>query len=82
MDKEIMEQFQLLANGMVQMEERLKEYVDERARHTEILIENTITKRLDSLFDGYKLTHEKQYELERKVEALEQRLIALEEKTA
>ena len=43
-------------------------------------IENDVCKRIDVLFDGYKLTHEKQYELERKVDALEQRLERLEAK--
>ncbi len=41
-------------------------------------IENDVAKRIDSLFDGYKLTHEKQWELERKVEALEKRIEQLE----
>jgi hypothetical protein len=65
------------------------EKVNESRRHTEILIENTITKRIDSLHDGYKLTREKQADLEHQNEALqekndtiEQRLFALENKTA
>ena len=41
-------------------------------------IENDVAKRIDSLFDGYKLVHEKQWELEHKVEALEARLAKLE----
>lgn len=42
------------------------------------MIENDVTKRIDSLFDGYMLTHEKQWELERKVGALEKRIEQLE----
>ena len=39
-----------------------------------ITIENDITKRLDTLTDGYQLVHEKQWELERRMQRLEQRL--------
>ena len=52
-------------------------------------IENDITRRLDSLVDGYKLTHEKQWELEKRTQDLQDqlsdlqtRLAALENKTA
>ncbi len=41
-------------------------------------MENDIAKRIDALFDGYKLTHEMQWELERKLEALEKRIERLE----
>ncbi len=41
-------------------------------------MDNDITKRIDALFDGYKLTHEKQWELERKIEALERRIERIE----
>lgn len=41
-------------------------------------IESEVTRRLDALTDGYKLNHEKQYELERKLEALERRVERLE----
>lgn len=52
--------------------------VDERFKSIEVMIENDVTKRIDALFDGYKLNHEKQWELERKVEALEKRIERLE----
>ncbi|SHH73687.1 hypothetical protein SAMN02745823_00791 [Sporobacter termitidis DSM 10068] len=45
-----------------------------------LMIENAVTKRIDSLFDGYKLTHEKQWELEREVEDLKKRVEHLEVK--
>ena len=41
-------------------------------------IENEVTQRLDALTDGYKLNHEKQWELERKLDALERRVERLE----
>lgn len=37
-------------------------------------IENRVTERIDALFDGYQLTHEKQLELEQRVEALEHQI--------
>jgi polyhydroxyalkanoate synthesis regulator phasin len=43
-----------------------------------VFIENTITKRLDSLYDGYMLTNEKQWALIQKMEALEDRIARLE----
>lgn len=98
-DKELLEQFQSLVGMMEKMSDQMatkdfvKDSVDERIRHTEILIENTVTKRIDSLFDGYKLAHEKQYELEREFERrtaemqsqidnIQARLYELEKKTA
>jgi len=51
-----------------------------------MIIENDIGKRIDILFDGYKTTHEKQWELEHKMERereqLKNRVAALEIKTA
>lgn len=62
--------------------------IDEQGRETNEIkrvvlnLENNLTTRLESLFDGYKLTHEKQWEMERKIEQLEKRLEALEASTA
>ena len=41
-------------------------------------IENEVTKRIDALFDGYKLVHEKQWELEHEVISMKERLDRLE----
>ena len=80
MDKELLEQFQLLASMIENLP--TKDYVDrkvaEAQRHTEILIENTVTQRLDALTDGYKLNHEKQWELERELADLKRRVERLE----
>lgn len=53
LDKELMEQFQLLATMIERSEQNMSERIDESRRHTEILIENTVAKRIDALFDGY-----------------------------
>lgn len=86
-DQELTEQFQTL----VKMIEHLatKEDLKEIETRINTKIENQITQRIDALFDGYKLTHEKQWELERRadqleiqLEQLQARIAALEEKTA
>ena len=58
--------------------ERLRNEMNDSELRTRIFIENQVNKRIDSLFDGYKLTDEKQWELERKLENLEARLEQLE----
>ena len=78
MDVETKEMLQAIIAGMDGLEKRLNENNKEEIRGVKILIENDVSKRIDSLFDGYKLAHEKQWELERKVEQLEKRLEALE----
>lgn len=69
---------------MQQQTDTLIEMMDTKIKESEtrinIKIENDVSKRIDSLFDGYKLAHEKQWELERKMEQLEKRLEALEAK--
>lgn len=69
---------------MQQQTDTLIEMMDSKIKESEtrinIKIENDVSKRIDSLFDGYKLAHEKQWELERKMEQLEKRLEALEAK--
>ena len=75
MDVETKEMLQAIMDGL---EKRLNENIKEEIRGVKILIENDVSKRIDSLFDGYKLAHEKQWELERKMEQLEKRLEALE----
>ena len=95
MDKEVMEQFQLLAGMMEKMssamlnKDDIEEISDRSANKAAALVEDRLGKRVDSLVDGYKLTHEKQYELERKTEALQaevedlkSRLAALESRIA
>ena len=93
MDKEMLEQFQLLFSAIENVRTEMKEsearIKKEVINETQILIENSVGKRIDTLFDGYKLTHEKQWELERETEALkaktdelQARIAALESKMA
>ena len=78
-----------LLDAIAQLIEQSEERTAERIKQLEVTIENDVTKKVETLFDGYKLTHEKQWELERKTQALETqleeikiRLYALEHTTA
>jgi hypothetical protein len=68
---------QVLA-AMQEQTETLTRMVKESESRINVKIENEITKWLDALTDGYKLNHEKQYELERRLETVERRLERLE----
>lgn len=85
-DKELLEQFQIVIQGITDMERRLsaemKSNVQDAETRINIKIENEVTKRIDSLFDGYKLTHEKQWELERQTEALQAQIDMLQARLA
>ena len=61
-----------------QQADTLQGMIGDSEQRMKIYIENDVGKRIDSLFDGYKLAHEKQWELDRKVDQLEKRLEALE----
>ncbi|HIX66045.1 MAG TPA: hypothetical protein H9736_07325 [Candidatus Anaerotruncus excrementipullorum] len=74
MDRELLEQLQLLVKMVERLptQEQVQELIDRRARQTEVLLENDVSRRIDSLFDGYQMAMEKQYELERRVARLEE----------
>ena len=88
MDKEILEQLLLISQGMAHMEQTMNqrfEQIDERIEQveqeikesearTKVFIENKVTARIDALVDGYKTVHEKQWELEHRLERLEGRV--------
>jgi hypothetical protein len=86
MDKELLEQFQLIIQGMGDMEQRLTQYMDTRIQESETrirtYIENDVSRRIESLFDGYKLVHEKQWELERQTEAMKAQILELSARLA
>ena len=74
MDHELLEQLQLLVKMVERLptQEQVQELIDRRARQTEVLLENDVSRRISSLFDGYQMAMEKQYELERRVARLEE----------
>ena len=52
MDVETKEMLQAIIAGMDGLEKRLNENIKEEIRGVKILIENDVSKRIDSLFDG------------------------------
>ena len=52
--------------------------LEQQTERIELKIELDVSKKIEALFDGYKLTHEKQWELEKKLAELERRIEALE----
>ena len=78
MDAETKEMLQAILAGMDGLEEKINQKIETEIRGVKVLVETDVGKRIDSLFDGYKLAHEKQWELERRIEELEKRLARLE----
>ncbi len=61
---------------------KISDMIENQTVNIKLMIENDVSKRIESLFDGYKLTHEKQWELENKVKALEERIEKLENRAS
>ncbi len=76
------EKIQGVRDEMSNMRDEMENMMEDKIRGVKVLIENDIGKRIDALFDGYKLTHEKQWELEHKIELLEKRLERVEQKVS
>lgn len=88
MEKETYEMLQMILSGIEGMEQRIDarfvalekriDKVETEVKGVKILIENDVGKRIDALFDGYHLAHEKQWEPGRMVEKLAARVERLE----
>jgi hypothetical protein len=75
MDQELLEQFQIMLDAI----ERLSNEAEARIiTRTEVLMETRITKRIDSLFDGYKLALEKQWELKHEADIMKEQISDLQ----
>ncbi len=74
-DNEMLEQFQLVVDSVQKM-------IEESEHRMKVYMELKLEKRMDSLFDGYKLTHEKQWELEHETEVLKQQIDDLQTRLA
>lgn len=66
----------------IELLDQIAKLIETQTAQINLKIENDVTKRIEALFDGYKLTHEKQWELERKMEVLERRIEQLEIKAS
>ena len=50
--------------------EQVVKMLEQQTERIELKIELEVSKKIEALFDGYKLTHEKQWELEKKMAEL------------
>lgn len=53
---------------------QVADMLEGQTRRIELKLELEISQKIEALFDGYKLTHEKQRELEDRVEDLERKI--------
>ena len=57
---------------------QIADMLEQQTARIELKIDLDVSKKVEALFDGYKLTHEKQWELEKKIAELERRIEDLE----
>ena len=67
---------------MTEMDERLTREIRESEARTRLYIENTVTKKIDVLFDGYQQNFEKQRELEERTEQMQEQIDDLQVRMA
>lgn len=60
----------------------VQEEIQSAEARISLKVENEVSRKIEALFDGYKLTHEKQWELERETERLKEQLGDLETRLA
>lgn len=68
-----------LLQSIASMMEAQTEHFDNEIRRLELKMEHEVSNKIEALFDGYKLTHEKQWEMDRKMNELERRIERLEQ---
>lgn len=85
-ENEMLEQFKLVIDSVGQMIQdsekrmiqRMEEKIAESEHNMKLYMELNVEKRIDALFDGYKLTHEKQWELEHETQRMKEQISSLE----
>ena len=50
--------------------EKVDQKLKEQSKELKLYIENNVSKKIEGLFDGYKLVHEKQWEQEKEIDNL------------
>ena len=69
---ELLEQIASMFKAQTErIEQKVDQKLQEQSKEIKLYIENRVEKRIEALFDGYKLTHEKQWEQENKINNLE-----------
>ncbi len=67
-----------LSGRISNLDDKLSQRIEDNTGLINLKIENDVTKRIELLFDGYKLTNEKLRETDRGVDELEKRVEKLE----
>jgi hypothetical protein len=67
-----------LSGRITDLDNKLSQRIEDNTALINLNIENDVTKRIELLFDGYKLTNEKQRDSDRRVNELETRVEILE----
>lgn len=62
---------QVVDNKLCNLERVVDKTLQQHTTRIELKIENEVSKKIETLFDGYKLTHEKQWEMERNMDITE-----------
>lgn len=71
MDKEMLEQFQIIIQGMADMEKRLNQRIDETETRLNIKLENDVSKQLKLLGEGQQMVIDKFKRLDQVAEDVE-----------
>lgn len=69
---------QMIQNPEKRMSQRMEEKIAESEHSMKLYMEVNAEKRMDALFDGCKLTHEKQWELEHETQRIKGQISSLE----
>lgn len=67
-----------IASMLENQTEEINQKLQDQSRELKVYIENRVEQRIDALFDGYKLNHEKQWELEKKYDSLNDKVETLQ----
>ena len=67
-----------IAESEHNMIQRVEEKIAESEHNMKLYMELNVEKRIDALFDGYKLTHEKQWELEHETQRMKEHISSSE----
>lgn len=83
MDQKLDNQMKIIDKKMIEklkaaFEDMIPVITDTVTHNVNLFIEKNIGKKIDALFDGYKLNYEKQQELDKKYDSLDKRVENLE----
>ena len=74
----ITESNNMLSGRIADLDNKLSQRIEDNTALINLKIENDVTKRIELLFDGYKLINERQWESDHRVNELETRVERVE----